>query len=97
MKRFAIVRVDERCPDDFEKIDVRFVCRRTLCYKPNCKNVLYGDTKEQLELKIQNAITRFFMKKSPNLSEVEKKFLLEVIKEHKLLAKEIIESLGVEE
>lgn len=54
-KRYALIRVDNNCPDVFEDSgDIVVACKREYC---NCidkdEGVLYGDTKEQLEKKLQ--------------------------------------------
>ena len=57
MKRYAIVRVDGKCPDEFEKIDVQFTCRNLSCYAgKECYKNFYGDTKEQLIAKIEQVL-----------------------------------------
>lgn len=86
MKRYAIVRVDGRCPSwcgDSSKVNC-IVCD----FKDKkCKNCRYGDTKEQLirkvatAMKIKSATIGVFMSNN-------------VIDD---LAKEIVEFLGVEE
>lgn len=49
-KRYAIVRVDYKCPQDLEE-DIK------RCVGEHCKNCRYGDTKEQLIRKVETAIT----------------------------------------
>ena len=49
-KRYAIVRVDYKCPQDLEE-DIK------RCVGEHCKNCRYGDTKEQLIKKVETAIT----------------------------------------
>lgn len=57
-KKYAIVRVDNYCPDLFEKINNKFVCEINGDFNPACKNCRYGDTKEQLIRKVAQAILR---------------------------------------
>ena len=93
-KRYAIVRVDMReqrdghyfdCPEHFEKINGRFVCAHHYgkAYFPfeTCENCRYGDTKEQLIMKIAQALEQNCFKCSGFVH----------------LARKIVEFLGVEE
>lgn len=60
-KRYAIVRVDNTwCPNKFENIDNRFVCdsRRKNIKRVHCERCNYGDTKEQLERKVEQVLRR---------------------------------------
>lgn len=102
-KRYAIVRVDNKCPSDFEKIDNLNVCAEPLRYymnkSVNCKNCRYGDTKEQLIKKVAQVLFRRRLKMYnliwggvPSKQEAERYY--EVREE---IAKEIVEFLGVEE
>lgn len=81
-KRYAIVRVDNKCPA-YENIN--------LCYEENttcedCKvNKNYGDTKEQLIKKVATAL------QICNKNRVEK------CNQFYFVAKEIVEFLGVME
>ena len=84
-KRYAILRVDNKCPDEFEKIDVQFICRNLSCYEgKECYKNFYGDTKEQLIRKVAQALK-------------QQMFLLDVYEDYKEAAKNIVEFLGVEE
>ena len=68
--KYAIVRVDDNmfCPAHFEKINNDFVCNyKAKCYDGygqqlksplGCEKCKYGDTKEQLENKIEQVIKR---------------------------------------
>ena len=87
MKRYAIVRVDGKCPDEFEKIDVQFTCRNLSCYAgKECYKNFYGDTKEQLIRKVAQVFS------------MEKIIVAKTLDEYKYkLAKEIVEFLGMEE
>ena len=60
MAKYAIVRVDGRCPNNFENIQSNdFVCELNGDFKPACKNCRYGDTKEQLIRKVVNGQARW--------------------------------------
>ena len=92
--RYAIVRVDNRdCPRYFEKeINNDFVCTNNYAdkfTKEQCKDCRYGDTKEQLILKIMTAldigIKEFDSGKIPKG------------REDRRCAEIIVEFLGVEE
>ena len=98
MKRYAIVRVDmiERkdshdfvCPEHFEGINGRFVCASHYGKKyfpfAHCEDCRYGDTKEQLIRKVQTAL------------QLCDKNRVEKCNQFYLVAKEIVEFLGVEE
>ena len=93
-KRYAIVRVDNMCPSDFEKIDNLNVCAEPLRYymnkSVNCNNCRYGDTKEQLIRKIMTAF-KIAIKKNK-----EGKFIKEK-SNNRQVAEIIVEFLGVEE
>ena len=84
-KRYAIVRVDYKCPQDLEE-DIK------RCVGEHCKNCRYGDTKEQLIMKVVQAMLIRFKRiyKGKFITvEMARKQYLEV-------AKEIVEFLGVE-
>ena len=93
-KRYAIVRVDKdyylnSCPVGFENINNDFICayRKDKVlnqYVHNCKNCRYGDTKEQLIKKVQTAL------------QLCDKNRVEKCNQFYLVAKEIVEFLGVE-
>lgn len=97
MKRYAIVRVDNKCPDEFEKIDVQFICRNLSCYEgKECYKNFYGDTKEQMVRKI----AQILFQESPhnvlytNPDKVVNEFFYnDCLK----TATKIVEFLGVEE
>ena len=99
MKRYAIVKVNWKCPnkDNKEEIEDIFVCANRKDKREqnhNCSDCLYGDTKEQLIHKIAQVI---FIKRNsfggknmnPIWTETDKIYSYK-------LAKEIIEFLGVE-
>ena len=91
MKRYSIVRVDGKCPDEFEKIDVQFTCRNLSCYAgKECYKNFYGDTKEQLIRKVAQILFKNAPKETyqPRYIEQREKILK--------VAKEIVEFLGVE-
>lgn len=89
--RYAIVRVDNKCPSYFEGIDTLNVCAEPLRYymnkSVNCKNCRYGDTKEQLIQKVYQAIVTTKQK----IKEGKYNFVT-----YKGLAQIIVEFLGVE-
>ena len=90
-KRYAIVRVDNVCPN-IHDIHYKFVCENSNNFKnENCKNCRYGDTKEQLIRKVAQAIRKPICEGNLNFSS--KGFRYSVIR----LAKEIVEFLGVVE
>ena len=88
MKRYAIVRVDNICPP------IKMFCSDR---KIDCKNCLYGDTKEQLIRKVATAIQRKSRRGEVLFSFLDKKYRIEKVFEIKQLAKEIVEFLGVED
>ena len=57
--KYSIVRIDNNmfCPSHFEKINNDFVCEYDKKNK-SCDNCRYGDTKEQLERKVEQIIKR---------------------------------------
>ena len=79
-KRYAIVRVDNNCPP------IKMFCSDR---KIDCKNCLYGDTKEQLIRKVEQIIGIRFARNY--------RFGVLVDEIKKGLAKEIVEFLGVED
>lgn len=95
-KRYAIVRVDNNCPEYMEE---DFVCpypdKKEECLK--CKQYRYGDTKEQLIKKVAQVIKSNY----DNIfatADAPLAVILDIITEsYKDLAKEIIEFLGVED
>ena len=96
MKRYAIVRVDNRCPVEEEE-DIYLIDRIKMfpCFNDkrlSCKNCRYGDTKEQLIKKIAQVMLRRFKRiykgKFITVEMAEKQYLE--------VAKEIVEFLGVE-
>lgn len=95
-KRYVIVRVDNSCPamlDDFGCS----IARNILHCKcgEDVKN--YGDTKEQLIKKVETAIKRKSRRGEILFSFLDKKYRIEKVFDIKVLAKEIVEFLGVEE
>ena len=92
MKRYAIVRVDNRCPVEEEE-DIYLIDRIKMfpCFNDkrlSCKNCRYGDTKEQLIKKIKQVITR--VRYAIEMGEANR------IADDEGFAKEIVEFLGVE-
>ena len=83
MKRYAIVRVDNKCPDEFENIKIDYICRNISCYQgKECSKKFYGDTKEQLIRKVAQIIRK------QKITYFEERVIQ--------IAKEIVEFLGVE-
>lgn len=99
-KRYAIVRVDKdyylnSCPAGFEEINNDFVCayRKDKVlnqYVHNCKNCRYGDTKEQMILKV--AQIRFKQETQYGSKDMLKAVYNMCYRQ----AKEIVEFMGVE-
>ena len=67
-KRYAIVRVDYKCPQDLEE-DIK------RCVGEHCKNCRYGDTKEQLIKKVEQVIKRQSLKGAIWESELAKEIV----------------------
>ena len=83
-KRYAIVRVDKKCPA-FESIDL---CDEDNTTCENCKpNENYGDTKEQLVAKVAQVITK-------HRDAIEPCEYCDMLDSYSI-AKEIVEFLGV--
>ena len=94
-KRYAIVRVDEpqHCPI-YEGITG--FCRDTGC--DDCKmRENYGDTKEQLTLKIAQVLARKYLRDLKCATYTNSDVIANDVKNFYKLAKEIVEFLGVEE
>lgn len=104
-KRYSIIRVDKLgrnfspCPAGFEKIDNDFVCSykksKTLnSIITNCKNCRYGDTKEQLIVKIQQALFKsIFTEQLQKAVSVEEQ--KRIYKQYRPMAEKVVEFLGV--
>ena len=84
-KRYAIVRVDYKCPQDLEE-DIK------RCVGEHCKNCRYGDTKEQLIRKVAQVIEKNIKKKYIDVNDGKIGYFIRTQE----LAKEIVEFLGVE-
>lgn len=87
-ERYAIVRVDGRCPVENEE-EIYLIDRVKMfpCFldkRLSCKNCNYGDTKEQLIRKVAQILK-------------QQMFILEVYEDYIGAAKNIVEFLGVEE
>ena len=88
MKRYAIVRVDNKCPDEFENIKIDYICRNISCYQgKECSKKFYGDTKEQFEKKVAQALVRARIEEDENSKSLS----------WEQIATRIVEFLGVEE
>ena len=93
-KRYAIVRVDNRCPVEEEE-DICLVDRIKMfpCFNDkrlSCKKCNYGDIKEQFISKVEQIIRRPIQKGDLELKSKGFKYGV------RRLAKEIVEFLGVE-
>lgn len=94
MKRYAIVRVDNMCPEYIEDFKCHFPDNSVECM--TCNHHRYGDTKEQLIRKVATAIKR---KLKGGYSVTYRKFGKGYIKDGvsaRELAESIVEFLGVE-
>lgn len=94
--RYAIVKVNNHCPSRFvDNVKNEYVCKTKQArdgYHLNCNGCRYGDTKEQLIMKVVQAMLIRFKRiyKGKFITvEMARKQYLEV-------AKEIVEFLGVE-
>ena len=88
-KRYAIVRVDNVCPN-IHDIHYKFVCENSNNFKnEKCKNCRYGDTKEQLISKVEQIIRQPIQKGDLELKSKGFKYGV------RRIAKEIVEFLGV--
>ena len=97
-KRYAIVRVDNVCPN-IHDIHYKFVCENSNNFKnENCKNCRYGDTKEQLIRKVAQAIFRRKLKMYKKVygGIPNKNFTKQIYLQCYSVTKEIVEFLGVE-
>lgn len=100
-KRYSIVRVDDTCPSGHDGCKVNLVCvqdrKRIKVTERNCKNCLYGDTKEQLIRKVAQVIKR--ITNDGYVIAYNKKFgtgYINTVLENTEVAEEIVEFLGVE-
>ena len=96
-KRYAIVRVDDRCPVENEE-EIYLVDRVVMfpCFldkRLSCKNCRYGDTKEQLIRKVAQIIKRE-LKGNCVAGLKDTVFVMKWCVVEKL-AKKIVEFLGV--
>lgn len=94
-KRYAIVRIDEGCPLSDINIGNINACK----ISKGCQNCLYGDTKEQMILKVAQEIFKAKLERYRQVwkcecSEMEKR---DRYKDSLILARKIVEFLGVEE
>jgi hypothetical protein len=95
-KRYAIVRVDNVCPN-IHDIHYKFVCENSNNFKnEKCNNCRYGDTKEQLVRKIAQALFRRKKKLCEYNFNPNDKFMKEISAKQLKVAKKIVEFLGVE-
>jgi hypothetical protein len=93
-KRYVIVRVDDdECPEYIEDFKCHFPNNSVECMK--CSHHRYGDTKEQLVLKVQQALF-----KSVFTEQVQKAVSIEeqkrIYKQYRPMAEKVVEFLGAE-
>ena len=108
MKRYAIVRVDGKCPIHTERLSSQEIDGMFKCSYDDCSNCRYGDTKEQLIRKVATVLRRNLkvdvcsykykgkMRKLETIRFKGKGRFDEIVIELEELAKEIVEFLGVE-
>lgn len=84
-KRYAIVRVDNSCPEHIEDFKCHFPDNSVECM--SCHHHRYGDTKEQLVMKVAQVIAKCRLEKETN----------GIMYSWEDEARKIIEFLGVEE
>ena len=97
--RYTIVRVDNKCPDQFEKINLDYICRNISCYQgKECYKNFYGDTKEQLIRKVAQVLFKRKYKINERLyGYMSDNFKTKLYTQCLEASKEIVEFLGVEE
>lgn len=92
-KRYAIVRVDDKCLSDYENIKCPYDYKCAKCKFGKLKNYNYGDTKEQLIRKVAQVL----LKQDLNCEVFNPSKMIDVFCKSCLRrAKEIVEFLGVE-
>lgn len=103
-KKYAIIRVDNRCPQEFEKIDIEYICRNSKCFQwEGCRRrskKFYGDTKKQLVNKILQVMMRKYIisyLRTTKQDKINPKHFKSAIDYYLETAKEIVEFLGVKE
>ncbi len=91
-KRYAIVRVQEKCPAGWN-LEPSFCCEKC----EECKIAdNYGDTKEQLIAKIQQALFKsIFTEQLQKVVAIEEQ--KRIYKQYRPMAEKVVEFLGVEE
>lgn len=97
-KKYAIVRVDGKCPDEFEKINLDYVCRNISCYQgKECSKNFYGDTKEQVIKKVAQVLFEAKLEIYKNVYGIipNDKFMKDIYAKQLKVAKKIVEFLGV--
>lgn len=96
-KRYAIVRVDKFCPRDLER-NYKLKCIGSLhCDKCEIKKI-YGDTKEQLTMKVAQVLFKGKLEIYKNVYGIipNDKFMKEIYIKQLKVAKKIVEFLGIE-
>lgn len=96
--RYAIVKVNNHCPSRFvDNVRNEYVCKTKQArggYLLNCNGCRYGDTKEQLIMKVEQVIFRIFKDYNGFVARYLTPHLVSFAYK---IAKEIVEFLGVEE
>ena len=96
MKRYAIVRVDNKCIFELEN-KIKMNCNAE-CFinEQKCSyDKIYGDTKEQLTLKIAQVLARKYLRDLKCATYTNSDVIANDVKNFYKLAKEIVEFLGV--
>lgn len=98
-KRYAIVRVDNKCLSDYENIKCPYDYKCAKCKFGKLENYNYGDTKEQMIKKVATAIFRREVKAYKKFWDIEPSRVVSADMYALCLkvAKEVVEFLGVEE
>lgn len=101
-KRYAIVRVDNRCPvEEEENIYLTDRIKMFPCFNDkrlSCKKCNYGDTKEQLVMKVAQVLFKEQLEIYKKVYGIipNDKFMKEIYIKQLKVAKKIVEFLGVE-
>lgn len=100
-KRYSIVRVDGSCPMNIEKqldeIERDEMFSRCKDLTMNCKDCRYGDTKEQMILKVAQVLFEAKLEIYKNVYGIipNDKFMKDIYAKQLKVAKKIIEFLGI--
>ena len=78
--RYSIIRVDDKCLSDYENIKCPYDYKCAKCKFGKLKNYNYGDTKEQMILKVAQALELCMNKGYRTItSEEYAKFIVEFL------------------